>query len=116
MNVDFVLAVSFGIGIAGLMGLVRVSGSGGLVSRLTPIPLSIWPVRRRSLLGSGKTLVKNLRFLNYQKLERVLFELPEIIELITVCLRAGDGIYQSFARVIPRCEGQLARELSLIHI
>ena len=112
MNVDFVLAVSFGIGIAGLMGLVRVSGSGALVSRLTPIPLSFRRVRRKSLLGSGKTLVKNLRFLNYQKLERVLFELPEIIELITVCLRAGDGIYRSFSRVIPRCEGQLAREIS----
>ena len=112
MNVDFVLAVSFGIGIAGLMGLVRVSGSGALVSRLTPIPLSFRRVRRKSLLGSGKTLIRNLRLLNSQKLERVLFELPEIIELITVCLRAGDGIYQSFARVIPRCEGQLAREIS----
>jgi tight adherence protein C len=47
-------------------------------------------------------------------LEKALFELPEIVDLLVVSLRSGDGIFRSFEKVVPRCEGELARELTRV--
>jgi tight adherence protein C len=64
------------------------------------------------VLWSGKLLITQFRSDKSAKLERALFELPELMDLITVSLRAGDGVYRSFATVIPRCDGEIAREFS----
>ena len=61
---------------------------------------------------SGKLLITQFRSDTSAKLERALNELPELIDLIAVSLRAGDGVYRSFATVIPRCDGEIASEFS----
>jgi tight adherence protein C len=47
-----------------------------------------------------------------QKISQALFELPEVLDLLIVSLRSGEGIYQSLQMVVPRASGELARELS----
>jgi tight adherence protein C len=59
-------------------------------------------------------LIDQIRSETSLKLERALFELPEIIDLLVVSLRAGNGIYLSFATVIPRSDGALAKELAQV--
>lgn len=50
-------------------------------------------------------------FVSKQKLKLAAFELPEILELMSVSLSAGDGIYGALNRVIPRAHGVLADSL-----
>jgi tight adherence protein C len=47
-----------------------------------------------------------------QTISQALFELPEILDLLVVSLRSGQGIYQSLQIVVPRAKGVLANELS----
>ena len=65
----------------------------------------------RRLMEIAKTALSSA---NKSKLDRALFELPEVVDLLVVHLRAGDGIYRSFAAVVPRCEGELANQLSRV--
>jgi tight adherence protein C len=44
---------------------------------------------------------------------RVLFELPDFIELLAVAISTGESIYSALRRVVPRLQGILGRELSL---
>ena len=48
-----------------------------------------------------------------KKLKLAAFELPEILELMSVSLSAGDGIYGALNRVIPRAHGVLADSLKI---
>lgn len=52
-------------------------------------------------------------FVSKQKLKLAAFELPEILELMSVSLSAGDGIYGALNRVIPRAHGVLADSLKM---
>jgi tight adherence protein C len=111
LNIEFLLAVSFGFGVVSFFTLAMQSSNTVLAVRvnaaITPLP-----PRPRKVLGSGKLLITQFRSDKSAKLERALFELPELMDLITVSLRAGDGVYRSFATVIPRCDGEIAREFS----
>lgn len=114
MNLEFFLAISFGLGVASLLVRKLQSANGSLAMRLSPTPVTFRFVKQNTIVGFVKSLATHPRFLTSPRLERVLFELPEIIDLLTVCLRAGDGIYRSFATVIPRCEGELASEITKV--
>lgn len=105
------LAVSFGFGIA---GFVIFSFQGANTTLATRVSVAATPAQRASkrLRRSGKLLISQFMSDKSAKLERALFELPELIDLVTVSLRAGDGVYRSFATVIPRCEGEISREFS----
>ena len=111
MNIEFLLAVSFGFGVASFVTLAQQSSNNTLLFRVsaaaTASQSASW-----SFIGSVKLLIAQFRSDTSAKLERALFELPELIDLITVSLRAGDGVYRSFATVIPRCDGEIAREIS----
>lgn len=112
MNVDFLLAATFGFGVAGFMGHVVQSAGGSLSLRLTPRKVTFRVAMTGSHKDSKKKLAWHFQSLSSPRLDRILFELPEIIDLLTVCLRAGDGVYRSFATVIPKCDGELSREIS----
>jgi Flp pilus assembly protein TadB len=112
LNIEFLLAVSFGFGIAGVVTRALETSEATLVYRVSAKPSSLRPLKSKNLISLGKALSTKFRTVNSSKFERVLFELPEIIYLLTVSLRAGDGIYRSFATVVPRCDGELARELT----
>jgi tight adherence protein C len=111
LNIEFLLAVSFGFGVASFVTLAQQSSNNTLLFRVsaaaTASQSASW-----SFIGSVKLLIAQFRSDTSAKLERALFELPELIDLITVSLRAGDGVYRSFATVIPRCDGEIAREIS----
>ena len=47
-----------------------------------------------------------------RKIYLALYELPEVLDLLIVSLRSGEGIYQALQAVVPRASGELARELS----
>ena len=49
---------------------------------------------------------------NKKTSHKVLFELPDFLDLLSVSISAGESIYSSLARVVPRLNGQLATELS----
>lgn len=44
--------------------------------------------------------------------QRVLLELPDFLELLSVSLSSGESIYASLKRVVPRVGGLLGKELS----
>jgi len=111
LNIEFILAVSFGLGIASLTSFALQGSSTALAVRVTAVATASLPVRRK-VPEAAKLLINQFRSDSSAKLERALFELPELIDLIAVSLRAGDGVYRSFATVIPRCDGEIAREFS----
>lgn len=47
-----------------------------------------------------------------KRVERVIFELPDFLELLVVAISAGDSIYSALRRVVPRMHGMLGRELA----
>ncbi len=114
MNLEFLLAVFFGLGVGGVITKTLQNNQRSLVARLTTTPVSFDTGTRERLRRSGTLLINQLRSETSVKLERALFELPEIIDLLVVSLRAGNGIYRSFATVIPRSEGALAKELAQV--
>ena len=113
MNIEFLLAVSFGFGFASFANFALQGSNTALVHRVSTVSAPSPPFKRKPL-RSGKLLINQFRSNTSAKLERALFELPELIDLIEVSLRAGDGVYRSFATVIPRCDGVIAREFSKV--
>jgi tight adherence protein C len=53
-------------------------------------------------------------FASKSRLRNALLELPEILDLISVVLWAGEGIFAALARVVPRAKGVLAAELAVV--
>ncbi len=45
--------------------------------------------------------------------QKVLFELPDILDLLAVSLSAGESLYNSLERVAPRVSGLVGRQLQL---
>ena len=111
MNIEFLLALSFGFGVARFVTLLLQSSNRALVVRVSAA-ITASPPRGRKVPGSGRWLITQFRSDKSATLERALFELPELMDLIAVSLRAGDGVYRSFATVIPRCDGEISREFS----
>jgi tight adherence protein C len=105
------IAVAFGFGVSGLLynlvGYRRLS----LTSRLglTASPAKLSNSIAEHLFSRLKTV---LQAKSPQKISQALFELPEVLDLLVVSLRSGEGIYRSLQMVVPRASGELARELS----
>lgn len=78
--------------------------------------LSIDEVRtfRLSEVLSRYREVLERRLISRKKLRLATTELPEILDLMSVSLAAGDGIYAAISRVAPRANGVLAASLQEI--
>jgi tight adherence protein C len=115
MNLELLLALGFGLGIAGMLGQLLSVQTSSLANRVglksTTVSEPTFEIKLRDFAAS---VSESLRSVGKSNGEKALFELPEILELLTVSLRTGDGIYRAFSTVIPRCEGDLARELSKV--
>jgi len=114
VNLEFLVATVFGLGVGGVISKSMQNTQRSLASRLSARPTAIHSATQGNLRRSGLLLVDQVRSETSLKLERALFELPEIIDLLVVSLRAGNGIYLSFATVIPRSDGALAKELAQV--
>ena len=81
MNIEFLLAVSFGFGVASFATLALQSSNSTLFSRVSAVATASQPASG-SLIRSVKLLMNQFRSDTSAKLERALFELPELIDLI----------------------------------
>lgn len=114
MNLEFLFAAVFGLGVGGLLSKLQQTSQSNLAFRLSVKPLGSKPAIKGNFKTAGFLLLNQVRSENSSKLERALFELPEIIDLLVVSLRAGNGIYRSFATVIPHSSGALAEQLARV--
>lgn len=114
MNLEFLLAITFGLGLGGVITDSFQQTQKSLAARLKPTPALSQPSTTSKLKQSGVLILARVRSQTSSKLERALFELPEIIDLLVVSLRAGNGIHRSFATVIPHSDGAIAKELSQV--
>lgn len=71
-------------------------------------------VRANSLRQSINFSIHSIRsvFEPKKRLQQVLFELPDFLELFSVALSSGETIHSSLRRVVPRVGGLLGNELS----
>jgi tight adherence protein C len=115
MNLEYLLAVVFGVGVSGVVASIAKAPVTSLSSRVQA-PEEIFRTTRSfpKSKNFGELFRVRISSANKAKLARALFELPEVLDLLVVNLRAGDGIYRSFSSVVTRCEGELAKELTRV--
>jgi tight adherence protein C len=114
MNAQLILSLGFGIGIAGIVFSFSLAPE-GLASRIgfikNPVVTKVKPSLIR-LISSKTSQFTGKK--SSPRIQRALFELPEILDLLAVCLSSGDSIYRALSKVVPRAEGELANELTKI--
>ena len=115
MSLEFLLSTLFGLGTAGLFSQVAAKPSASLVNRVGPSVTRIAIGTESFSVSKAFTKIGlALRSQNSPRIEKALFELPEIIEILVVSLRSGEGVFQSLEKVASRATGELARELERI--
>lgn len=83
----------------------------GLTQRIAASDVRVEPIHRgavESLRALGKSIRRST---NVSSDLKVIMQMPDILELISVALDSGEGIYGSFKLILPRAEGQFAAEL-----
>lgn len=107
------ISVCFGLGVSGLVYNLIGSPSGGLAYRMG---FARSAPKSQTIGLTVKQLINRvdmrLQAKSEAKISNALFELPEVLDLLIVSLRSGEGIYQSLQAVVPRARGELAQELS----
>lgn len=113
MNTQLVISFGLGVGIAGFLYSFSLAPE-KLSNRIRPIrsksrfakklPEAI-PVLRSISIGKSK---------NVARIQKAIFELPEILDLLSVSLSSGEGIYRALSEVAPRAKGVLPAELQKI--
>ena len=95
---------------------------GAFIRSLRPASLTVRISSNSSPLHRGDFMQNFLNFLNERfremfgtkkNTQKVLLELPDFLELLSVSIAAGESIHSSLARVVPRLNGRLAIELSI---
>jgi tight adherence protein C len=112
MSSALFISISFGLGVSGLLYNIIGASRPSLASRIsltTATNSQASTSKMQEILGRARRV---LQAKSSQRISQALFELPEVLDLLTVSLRSGEGIYQSLQLVIPRASGELARELS----
>lgn len=111
MNTQLLFSLGFGLGVAGLTFSLSQKRT-GLAKRLGLLGLPEAKSMKTILLSSITPRVGSLfgRKSN-ARIQRALFELPEILDLLAVCLSSGDSIYRALSKVVPRASGELSKEL-----
>ena len=113
MSPAFLIAIFFGVGVSGLVYNLIGSRRLSLASRIGfPTAATRNKVNTSDIKQLLGHLVRKIQVKNSKKITQALFELPEVLDLLIVSLRSGEGIYQSLRAVVPRATGELARELS----
>jgi tight adherence protein C len=105
---SLVFALVLALGCHFLLKSVSLFARPSLQARL--FPASMPSLNARAIL-EGVVNRLQVSFKSKSRLREALFELPEILELISVSLTSGDGLYIALSRVIPRARGVLALEL-----
>lgn len=64
-------------------------------------------------LGFARSLFRVKKSSSQRNLQ-LLAELPEVLEMVSVALSAGDSLFAALARVVPKSRGVLANELEQV--
>ena len=83
--------------------------TGGLAYPRMKQPKTAGAGSAQNLLNSAKAL-----FEKSAVSRAILPEMPDVLDLLSVSVSAGDGIYAALCRVVPKCDGKLAGELGLL--
>lgn len=90
------------------------------VRSLRPVSLSErLTADSRKQISSGELLyvlnsILKKAFEPKKKMQQILFELPDFLDLMSVALSGGEGIHSALSRIVPRMRGELAAEFTLI--
>lgn len=106
------ISIAFGLGISGLVYNLIEPRRLSLANRIGFKSTAPNHVAIASIQQLLESLGRKVKAKSPQKITEALFELPEILDLLIVSIRSGEGIYQSLQIVVPRASGELARELS----
>lgn len=114
MNSQFLIAIGFGFGVAGLLRLNNaLAPNVGLTSRVTAAHSHQQSTATfQDQVPLFRLWIKKIWHKRSTNEVKALFELPELLDLIAVGLLAGDGVYKCLSTIVPRTEGVIARELS----
>lgn len=107
----FTLAVFAAAGTFLLAQSIFLNSGKSLSSRLR------LPESRQTPLATSFLIYRDAlraRFVSKKRLRSAMAELPEILELMSVALSAGDGLFGALARVTPRSNGVLAESLKQV--
>ena len=119
MNLQFglVLGTILGFSLSIMALLLERPNQKNLLARVSPATIG-YEFRQQSaasLTGKRVTVLekieRSLRTQNKKKIQKALMELPEIVDLISVALSSGDGIFRAITRVTERSKGTLSLEL-----
>lgn len=109
---QFAVSVGFALGIATLLA---TSGQGPKKSLLNKVTFSHSAAGKSSTLSEVlRELVSNLKTSNKSRIDRALFELSDLLDLIIVRLSAGEGIYSSISKVTKVANGIVPKLLAEI--
>lgn len=111
----FLTSITFGLGVAGLLYNYTGSPKRDLMQRVAfTFVASREEERAIPIIGLLANSARKLNIARSSRATAAIFELPEVLDLLVVCLRAGGGVYQALQTVVPRASGELAKELSKI--
>ncbi len=103
--------------ISGLMIFAGIWLAYSFFLSLRPVPLStrltpkLQSIPWSTFVGSAiKTSILGI-FTPKKYLQKILRELPDFLELLSVALASGESIYSALNRVVPRLSGELATQL-----
>lgn len=112
MNSALLISITFGLGVSGLVFNFIGSRQLSLASRLEITASKNNRITASNIHQLFERLGRRIQSKGSKKISQALFELPEVLDLLVVSLRSGEGIYQSLQIVVPRARGELAKELS----
>jgi tight adherence protein C len=113
VNLTFLLSLGLALGLTGMFSSIKIK-SGSLADRLAPKVLKGPKGNREKIQEVKLALGKSLRSVDKERIQRALFELPEILDLTVVSLSSGESVYAAFNRASIRSSGVLATELSSV--
>ena len=113
MSAALLFGLLFSAGFWLLAGSLQQARVPTLIDRIAAPNPSRETIRISFGLSSVEVLKARLRFAfaSNRKMQATLFELPDILDLLAVCLSAGDGLYAALSRVVPRGNGLVAKQL-----
>ncbi len=100
-------ATAFFLGILMLFVFLLSLRSASLSERLLP---SVEIMNFRGSLAERILGIATRTLEPRKKMQKVLFELPDFLELLSVALSSGESVYAALNRVVPRINGVLAIE------
>jgi tight adherence protein C len=111
----FLTSITFGLGVAGLLYNLTGTPRRNLMQRVVVSFVASRDEERKTVIrGFLANSARKINMARSSRARAALFELPEVLDLLVVCLRAGGGVYQALQTVVPRASGELAKELSKI--